>query len=220
MAAEKFALVIGNGRIGTAIANHLRKSHITAVASHSEIDLSDLESVYAFLDQMPTIDVLVNAAGSYGAVGKVRDVSPGKWRKAVDVNLVGVYAVCHYALPKMATGGHIILLAGGGKGPLVGRSGLACSKTPIGRFMETLAAEEPSLHVNAIAPGPMYSRMQDAVIAMKAEYSNEFIRMRDTGQGEVPVACTIETMKHILADKPSGKLLFARDFWPTELSVA
>ncbi len=220
MAAKK-AVVIGAGRIGASIAAHLVASgYYCTMASHSDIELTAPASVDDFFKEQTSIDVLVNAAGTYGEVGRIRDVSPFRWREAIDVNLIGVYACCHYALPKMSNGGHIITLAGGGKGPLVGRSGLACSKTPIARFVETFAAEEPSLHINAIAPGPMYSRMQDAVIAMKADYSNEFIRMRDTGQNEVPVACTIEAMKYIFQYKPSGRLLFAREFWPKELSVA
>lgn len=211
--AHKTAVVVGDGRIGMSVQKHLSGlGYFVVSASHQCLELADLRSVSIFFSHLKTIDVLVNAAGSYGAVGCIRDVAPEEWRKALDINLLGVYACCHHAIPKMPIGGHIITLAGGGKGPLNMRSGLAASKTALVRLNETLAAEEPKLYVNAIAPGPAYSRMQDAIIGLPTQWAEEFRKMRDSGVGEVPDENTLRVIDHILQDRPTGQLFFAREF--------
>src|SRR3954466_6698608 len=150
------AIVIGAGKIGSAIAARLAdRGFAVKTASHAELELTDPEAVGTFFRPIRRIAVLVNAAGNYGAVGKVRDIAPLDWNRALDVNLAGVYACCHHALPRMAAGGPILNIAGGGKGPMEMRSGYAAAKSGLWRLTETLAAEECELHVNAIAPGPM-----------------------------------------------------------------
>lgn len=208
----KIAVVIGAGMIGRAVAAHLReRRHQVHLAGHAEIELHYPASVARYFAQIPRIDVLVNAAGSYGSVGAVRDVAPGAWRSALEVNLTGVYACCHHALPKMPDGGHIINLAGGGQGPLEMRSGYAAAKSALWRLTETLAAEEPMLRVNAIAPGPMRSRMQERVMGIERPWAQALRALFAAGKS-VPVEHTLAALDHILDTHPTGQLFFARDF--------
>lgn len=209
----RLAIVIGaGGRIGSAIASHLgRAGYDVRAPGRSELDLNLLASIRGYLSVVPRIDVLVNAAGSYGAIGRVRDLAPETWRRGLEVNLAGVYAACHYALPRMVRGGRIINIAGGGKGPMEYRSAYATSKSGLWRLTETLAAEEPELHVNAIAPGPMWSRMQEA-IADRLEPWAAFVRELKHGRGEVSVDNTLRCVDYLLDSHRTGQLLFARDF--------
>ena len=209
--ARKTAVVVGSGRIGLAVQKHLANRYQVIAASHRTLELQDLRTVSLFFSSIPEIDLLVNAAGAYGAVGKVRSVPPEEWRKAGDILLTGVYACCHYALPKMPEGSHIITFAGGGKGPLEMRSGLAAAKAGIGRLNETLAAEEPQLFVNAIAPGPMYSRMHDVVVGLAVPWADQFRKLR-SGVGEIPIENSLRAVDYILRTGVSGQLFFARDF--------
>lgn len=211
---SRVAIIVGAGTIGGAIAAHLAGRFDVHVASHAVLELTSAESVRRYFERFGRIDVLINAAGSYGEIGRVRDVSPSAWCQALDVNLFGVYASCHHALHRMPAGSHIINLAGGGQGPMEMRSGYASAKSALWRLTETLAAEEPTLHVNAIAPGPMDSRMQD-VVASRAEPWAEFARqLRCNGRGAVPIERTLRVVDHILDVGPTGSLFFARTFSP------
>lgn len=215
---KQIAVIIGAGRIGGAIAEHLADRFAVDLIGHRELELTSPERVREFFECYDSIDLLVNAAGSYCEIGNVRSVSPVAWRWAIEVNLLGVYASCHYAMRRMPVGAHIINIAGGGKGPLQGRSGYAAAKSGLWRFTETLAAEEPKLRVNAIAPGPMWSRMQEAAAGVCEPWA-DFVRELKGGRGEVPVANTLRAVDHILATRPTGRLLFARNF-QTRLAIA
>lgn len=211
-------VVIGAGFIGAQIASHLaRRGERVRLVMRANLDITDLGAVARFFAGLDRVDVLVNAAGSYGVPGRIRDTAPTDWRVALDVNLVGVQACCHYALRVMPEGGHILNLAGGGKGPMAERSAYAAAKSGLWRFTETLAAEEPALRVNAIAPGPMWSGMQQSLVdAGKAH----LVRGLQDGEGAVPVDCTLRVVDHVLDTNPSGQLFFARDFEVPEPAVA
>lgn len=211
----KTAVVVGAGVIGSAIAHHLgARGYAVHLASHAAIELRDPRSVEAYFArcERSKIDVLVNAAGGYGAIGAVRKVAPHDWARAIDINLTGIYACCHHALQVMPAGGHIINIAGGGKGPMPMRSGYAAAKSALWRLTETLASEESALHVNAIAPGPMDSRMQDAVVDIDARWAYAVRLMRTSGAGTVPVGQTLTALDFILENGPTGQLFFARQF--------
>lgn len=213
-------IIIGAGHIGSAIGAHLELAgHGVILVPHSELELEDLASIERLFAQWPRIDMLVNAAGGYGAVGKVREIPPARWRQALDVNLVGVYACCHHALPRLVEGGHIVNIAGGGRGPMLERSGYAAAKSALWRFTETLAAEEPRIRVNAVAPGPSYSRMQQAIVGNPAGWA-EFARGLQAGRGAVPIVNVLRALDHILEARPTGKLFFARDFQTRPAIVA
>lgn len=215
------AIVVGAGKIGNAVAGHLAATHDVHQASHAELELGDPESVRRYFARFAWFDVLVLAAGVYGSVGRVRDVAPGAWRAGLEVNLVGMYACCHYALPRLRAGGHVVFLGGGGKGPLDLISGYAAAKSGLWRLVETLASEEPALHVNAIAPGPMDSRMQDAVLDAPAKWAEHLRAMRAGRDPGVPVENTLRALDHLLATRPTGVMLFGRDFAaPTARLVA
>jgi SAM-dependent methyltransferase len=98
------------------------------------------------------------------------------------------------------------------RGPMESRSGYAAAKSALWRLTETLAAEEPALRVNAIAPGPMDSRMQDAGRRRPAEWAEFMRRMREGQGGDVPVENTLRVLDHILTARPTGQLFFAREF--------
>ncbi len=113
----KTAIIIGNGKIGSAIAHHLWFQHNYSVVNTDRrvLDLSDLYEVGCFFQNIGNteIDCLVNAAGTYGAIGKVGDVTPEAWAEAIAVNLVGVYACCHHAIKRMKPGSLLINVSRG-----------------------------------------------------------------------------------------------------------
>jgi len=137
-------------------------------------DVSDEDTVRALveytLEEFGAIDILVNNAGVYGPIGLITDVDSQRWWEAVRINLFGAFLCSKHvigAMIKQGRGGKIINLGGGGaSGPFPRFSAYAASKVAIVRLTETLAEEvrEYRIDVNAIAPGPVNTRLLDQVL--------------------------------------------------------
>jgi len=116
------------------------------------------------------LDVLVNCTGIQGPIGPVNTLDPGEWERTIEINLVGAFHLVRAAAPIMiaAGGGKIIHFSGGGAAyarPYF--TAYAASKAAVVRFTECLAEElrRANVQVNAIAPGPVRSRMWDEMRA-------------------------------------------------------
>jgi len=135
------------------------------------------------------IDVVVNAAGVHGAIGRVHECDPAEWLHALEVNLYGSFLLSRAFAPGMLTreSGRIILFSGGGAtSPLPVFSAYAASKAGVVRFTETLAEElRPHVQVNAIAPGLVDTRLLDNVLAAGANAGAEYEQVRRVRAGEI-----------------------------------
>ncbi len=115
------------------------------------------------------LDILINNAGNQGTIGPLWENDLAEWEYSLRLNLIVPAALCRVAIPWLAKrpGGSIINLSGGGAtGPRPNFSAYAAAKCAVVRLSETLAQEVRAMNikVNCIAPGAMYSRMQDAVL--------------------------------------------------------
>jgi NAD(P)-dependent dehydrogenase (short-subunit alcohol dehydrogenase family) len=122
------------------------------------------QAVEAAVSRFGTIDVLVNCAGILGPVGPATEMSVEEWAQTVEVNLMGSFYLTRAVLKIMANngGGKIIHFSGGGAA--YGRpffTAYGSSKAALVRFVESVADEvrENNIQINAIAPGPVHSRM-------------------------------------------------------------
>lgn len=112
------------------------------------------------------IQVLVNCSGIVGPIGATHLVSPEAWRNALEINLLGGFYLVRAVLPSMLSlgRGKIIQFSGGGAAyarPYF--TAYSASKAALVRFTESLSSEvrDRNIQVNAIAPGPVRSRMWD-----------------------------------------------------------
>ncbi len=139
------------------------------------------------------IDILVNCAGTYGPIGPLAEIEVEAWIKAVQVNLFGTFMMCRAVLPHMIErrSGKLINFSGGGAAsPLPRFSAYGVSKAAVVRLTETLAQEVKAfnIQVNAIAPGAVDTRLQDAVLAAGEKagpIASSLQRLRQTGEGGV-----------------------------------
>jgi NAD(P)-dependent dehydrogenase (short-subunit alcohol dehydrogenase family) len=145
-------------------------------------DVSSPEQVNAmfeqFVGEFGALHVLVNNAGIYGPKGASESVSWNEWKQAIEINLYGTFIPCRAAIPLMKknSGGKIVNLSGGGAtNPLPRLSAYGASKTAVVRLTETLAEElrEFRIDVNAIAPGPLNTRLLDEVLEAGPEKVGE-----------------------------------------------
>ncbi len=166
--ADKVSVVTGAGRgIGRQIAiTHAREgAHVALLArTASEIervtseiiagggsarafvvditDLASVEKTFAAIEKdLGPVDVLVNNAAAFGAIGPIWDVDPATWWRDVETNVRGTFNCCRAALAGMRQRqrGRIINLTGGGTATsFPNGSGYATSKSGIMRFTESV----------------------------------------------------------------------------------
>jgi len=127
-------------------------------------------TVASILAEFGRIDILVNNAAVQPPIGPLWESDPDEWVRTILINLGGVFLCCRAVVPVMIRqgGGKIINLSGGGATsarPYF--SAYAASKAAVVRLTETLAQEvkEHNIQVNAIAPGPVSTRMTEQVLA-------------------------------------------------------
>ena len=135
------------------------------------------------------IDVLVNCSGVQGPIGPAHTLDPAEWARTIDTNLVGAFHLVRAVAPLMiGRGGSIIHFSGGGAAyarPFF--SAYAASKAALVRLTECLADElrGSDIRVNAVAPGPVRSRMWDemrnAGASAGAKTLREIEQMDETG---------------------------------------
>lgn len=213
------------------------RSEVASLAGPGQVvlarpaDVSDREAVARLaaetLEAFPQLHILVNNAGVYGPMGCIEDVDWDAWVRAIEINLFGSVLMCRAFLPhfKSRRYGKIIQLSGGGAtNPLPRISAYAASKAAIVRFAETLAGEtrEAGIDVNAIAPGPLNTRMLDEVLAVGADLVGRAFYERSVNQkaqGGAPLetgASLAVWLASPASDGVSGKLLSAVwDPWET-----
>jgi len=118
------------------------------------------------LERFGQVDVLVNNAGSFRAIGPVWEVDPEVWWSDHKTNVFGAFLCCQAVLPGMMERkeGIIINLCGGGADrPFLGASGYGSSKTGLMRLTDTLAFELEraghAIQVYGFDPGLVRSEM-------------------------------------------------------------
>ena len=170
------------------------------------------------LAEFGTIDVLVNCAGVYGPIGPSTEVSSQEWWDTLRVNLFGAFLCTQAVLPDMLRkgSGKVINLAGGGaSGPFPRFSAYAASKAAVVRLTETMAEElkGTGIDINAIAPGPVNTRLLDQVLAAGKAAGDFLARsLKQKTEGGTPPERAAELAVFLassLSDGLSGRFISA-----------
>ena len=141
-----------------------------------KIDVSNKSQVKNFIKfcikKLNRIDVLINNAGTYGAIKPFENTKWKEWVKAIDTNLYGSIYTIMFLLPilKKQKKGKIIQLAGGGATKSMENfSSYSVSKTAIVRFVESIALElkNYNIDINALSPGALNTNMLDQVLKVE-----------------------------------------------------
>jgi 2-hydroxycyclohexanecarboxyl-CoA dehydrogenase len=123
------------------------------------LDVTDPASAGAVVEGIGSLDVLVNNAG-IDEFGFFTDTDPAMWERVLAVNLTGVLACTHAALPGMQRSGYGRIVNIASEAGRVGSKGSAvysAAKGGVIAFTKTIARENGrfGITVNAIAPGPI-----------------------------------------------------------------
>ncbi len=171
------ALVTGGGSgIGEAIVARLAAEGATvfigdidddnaarvaadAGAEAVHLDVTDPASARAAVERIGTLDVLVNNAGN-DEFAFFTQTDPDLWARVLAVNLTGVLACTHAALPGMQGAGYGRIVSIASEAGRVGSKGSAvysAAKGGVIAFTKVIARENAryGITANAIAPGPI-----------------------------------------------------------------
>jgi NAD(P)-dependent dehydrogenase (short-subunit alcohol dehydrogenase family) len=115
-----------------------------------------VESAFAELRrEVGRLDVLVNNAG-VGGGQPVSGSDPARWRRTIEVNLIGMYQVTRLALPMMSAGGRVINITSVlGRFGVPGYTAYCAAKHGVIGFTRALALELAPMGAtaNAVCPG-------------------------------------------------------------------
>jgi len=155
-------------------ADVLRERHGCEIVAEA-VDVADAAAVERLAEhaaeRLGPAHVLVNNAGALGPIGRIDEVDQAAWRRALDVNLLGVAHAYHAFVPQMidAGAGIVVNVLGGGVGGDGVQSFISaytCAKAAVAVLTETTARElEPlGIRVNAISPGAIATDLMRPVL--------------------------------------------------------
>ncbi|MGA3282969.1 MAG: SDR family oxidoreductase [Verrucomicrobiota bacterium] len=167
------------------------------------------------------LDGLICCAAIQEPIGPAMEIDPAAWRFTLAANLDGTFFTIRAFYPLLRKTGRrakIICFSGGGAtGPRPNFAAYGVSKAGVVRLVETLAAEwrgQP-LDINAVAPGAIFTRMTEQVLARgaavagKAEFERASRQSRDDDEQLKKVLGLIEFLLSSKSDGITGKLISA-----------
>jgi NAD(P)-dependent dehydrogenase (short-subunit alcohol dehydrogenase family) len=154
LAAEGAEVVIGdvNADAAAEVAGEIG-------AEAAYLDVTSPQSANDVVAEYGPFAILVNNAGT-DEFGFFADTDPGLWERLLAVNLVGVLACTHAALPAMQEAGYGRIVNVASEAGRVGSKGSAvysAAKGGVIAFTKTIAREGARFGItaNAVAPGPI-----------------------------------------------------------------
>lgn len=187
------------------------------VTSRTEVEaaISRVES------ELGPIDLLVNNAGRFQAVGALWQVDPDDWWRELEVNLKGPLLCTSAVLEgmlKRGSGRIVNVTSGAAATPLPGASAYSAGKTALLRLTETLALEleGTGVRVFAVDPGVLRTPMNEALLQTRADvlqrWAPWFLQLFSEGREDSPEAAArlVLAVAGGRADSLSGRFLSIR----------
>ncbi|MEO1856829.1 MAG: SDR family NAD(P)-dependent oxidoreductase [Rubritalea sp.] len=167
---KRLLITGGNGGIAMACCEEFQSQGWEVLApSRLELDVSDSESVEAFMRSCAPVDLLVCAAGvtEDSLLGRMGEAS---WDNVLDVNLKGAFRCARAVSAQMLRrrAGHVIFVSSHSAfTPPIGQANYAAAKAGLVAMGKSLAQEwgSRSVRVNVITPGFLETKMTEGLSA-------------------------------------------------------
>ena len=180
LAGAGFSLYLGARRL-----DRLREVAGPLDATALELDVTDVDSIAAFVAQLPAaIHLLVNNAGGAHGLDRIESASDEDWIVMWETNVLGVMRLTRALLPalKASGDGHVINLGSiAGFETYVGGGGYTASKHAVRALTRTLRVEllgQP-VRVTEVAPGLVETEFSLVRFAGDEERANSVYRGLD-----------------------------------------
>src|SRR5690606_38930896 len=149
-------------------------------ASYVQADVADPDDAVRLVETAVArhggLDLLVNNAGVSRPVPhtELDAVTAEDWQRILGVNVVGTWQVSVAAVKVMRPGGHIVNISSvGGSRPLGSSIPYSVSKAALDQMTRLLAkAVGPDIRVNAVAPGPVETRLTSGTLTDRIARTN------------------------------------------------
>jgi len=133
------------------------------------------------------IDILFNNAGIEGSVRPLTETPLADFRRVLDINVVGVFLGMKYVIPVMVKQGFGAIVNASSTAGLTGAAGVCAynaSKHAVIGLTRSACAEwaAKGIRINAIAPGPIDSRMMSSLEAGFLPGDPGAVRLQLTGR--------------------------------------
>ncbi|HEY5042700.1 MAG TPA: SDR family oxidoreductase [Verrucomicrobiae bacterium] len=234
----KIVLTGSSSGIGQFLAESLAKHghQICGLARSSQggfsfqCDVSDWNTVNNCAKKISAkwdgLDALICCAGIQEPIGPAMEIDPLAWRKNLAVNLDGTFFAIRAFYPllkKSSSRSKLICFSGGGStSPRPNFAAYGVAKTGVVRLIEMLAAEwqgNPP-DINAIAPGAIFTKMTEQVLASGAAAGQKELESaaKLSRDNSVKLEKVLGLVEFLLSEKSngiSGRLISAPwDPWP------
>jgi NAD(P)-dependent dehydrogenase (short-subunit alcohol dehydrogenase family) len=171
------------------VAGEIRKlgRKSLAVAAHVGRPEERNQLVAQVKEEFGRIDILVNSAGTSPALSPVLDLEERLWDTVMNLNLKAVVFLSQAVAKVMKEhgGGKIINVASvAGYRHETHNATYAVSKVGVIMATKIMAQEwaQYNIRVNAVAPGPVHTRLGDSIFAAVPGYEEEFLRRVPMGR--------------------------------------
>jgi len=136
---------------------------------YNVVDVSNFKNVKETIDEIAkssNIDILINNAGITGSTSSLWDYDVDEWNKIVQINLMGTFNCCKYAVPYMIKNdyGRIVNVASvAGKDGNANASAYSSAKAGVIGLTKSLGKElaDKNIAVNVITPAGAKTRILD-----------------------------------------------------------
>jgi len=234
------ALVTGASRgIGRAIAIALREDGFRlALVGRSEQGLEETNSAVGgtgvvvvcdvtdptavseasaqVMEALGPVDVLVNNAASFGAIGPIWDVDPDDWWTDAYTSIRGAFLWSRGVLPEMirAEQGRIVNITSyAGFRPAPFETGYAAGKAGLTSLTEGLAAEVASLGIRVFAVAPGFTDTQITRNILRSDEGKRWLPASSTRE-PLPAEATARLVARLArgdCDELTGRVLHTLD---------
>ena len=188
-------------------------------------DQEAIEGIVAGIEkQWGIIDLLINSAGVFRALGPIVEVDPEEWWREVEINVRGTYLCARAVLPGMLArhqGRIINLVSAAGLQSLPTTSAYCVGKTALIRLTESLALEtgDRGIRVFAMHPGTVRTPMSDYVVESaeikeRAPLVQQWFQQLYYNAADTPIERSVELMMFLAsggADVLSGRFIDVGD---------
>jgi 3-oxoacyl-[acyl-carrier protein] reductase len=157
-----------SGAAAEAVVDDIESQGGTAVAIQADVSDSDAatELVEQTVDALGGLDALVNNAG-IADPARLTDLDDDQWGRVIETNLSGAFYVTRAAMEYLQPDGDVVFVSSSGGTAGTVDASYTASKAGLHGLTRALAREygEAGVQVNAVAPGPAETDMNDDILA-------------------------------------------------------